>query len=131
VNGDLRSPRRTVDEWTRDWWRARRSSTRRLLGWSAVLVAVLGIQFLALSLLTSSRTAFDVALGLQSPLGNSNLSSAGERALGVALALTGFLLLPAVVGLAVSATFESSLDAAVRRRMKELDDAVQQSRGDD
>jgi hypothetical protein len=101
------------------------------MGWSAALVAVLGIQFLVLSLLANSRAAFDVMLGLQSPLDNSDLSSAADRIVGVTLAVTGFLMLPAVVGLAVSASFESSLDAAIRRRMKELEDVAQQFRGED
>lgn len=99
------------------------------MGWSVAILSILFAQFVSLALLTTTKVAFDAMFGLSSPMQNPSLRTSADRILGITLSISGFLALPAIVGLVIFTSFEASLDSSIRRRIQELDDIVGQSRG--
>ena len=118
----LDQPRRGPVQFVHDWWGARRSGNRRAMVWLGRALIAVVLEFSAVSVVSSAATAFDLMVNIVSPMNNPDLTGPVRTGLGILLSLSGFLLLPAVVGLAVSAQFQASIDKDVRERVSKLEE---------
>jgi hypothetical protein len=128
---EVTPPARGKLDTARDFYRGRTLLVRLVLTWSVTLALAVGAQLWALSFLTSFETAYNLLFLIESPAENSHLSSDLERFLGFSTSVSGFLLVPSIVGVAVSAMFEAVLRDALqasRARLESLEAEIKLER---
>lgn len=123
---DVTAQPREITGWPRRWWKSKGLLARLVFGCLLGIATFGGCLFFLTMRRVGAATATDIALGLASPFAKH----AGAQ--GVALAVAGYLALPAVAGAVAGAVMSAALQRLnddLRRRSNALKDPSHQPGG--